>query len=711
MALFGMFGKNGGSPNSDKIGSLIEQMNKDALTRRRTHERRWYDNNFFDDGYHFRFVSKKTGRVVDTLNRSNGYIERAIPRASKQIRGVANLLFTPEYYPVVYPERITREKFFDPNTQQYDEEGYKQTLDLYKRIARLRGVYLSTMWEDELDLPLKLIDMLLLAAKNSIAYIQVYTDAQGKLCAYVFDAFDLIHYGDKKWLNELPFMTKACPWDLNEVKSSPMFDPSKIVKLDPDNQYATSEIKNAYMRARFGTRGDNENQNTIIVRETFIQEYLTDENWKQAIKLSAETGAMEGKSKGDMIMRHPFSAGGVTLKDEYVNYDSYPFAEFRYEPGYLYQAPLIERFIPLNKSLDVVVTRLEKWINAMVVGVYMQRKGENFQINNFPGGQKIEYETTPPTQMQTATTGQTPFAFLDIIDKYIEEQGASTFTLNKLPAGVTANAAFESSQQREYMNMKVATKMLKKTITDIAKLTLERTHKDMIEPQEIEHKEDGKPEYFTVIGKAGYQAQQKVNNSIPDDIVVIDKDVKVRVEIEPGLGLTMAGKRESMNTVITKAIELTTAVPGSIPPEALQMMIKRFLETFGWGSTQELMETMEEGMSMQELTEEQITRLKIALAETMKDLGVVGKEADDRLVDSTKLGTLEAMKDAGLLDDLGKKEEPEQPERNKVSIAYKDLPADGKAQAASLAGIQLNPQEIANEEAQKKAEEMQLNRK
>ena len=63
------------------------------------------------------------------------------------------------------------------------------------------------------------------------------------------------------------------------------------------------------------------------MRETFIKEYLSYDNWDQAKKLGEENGAMEGKSKGDVIMRHPFSAGGVCLRDEYVDYDDYPAAE------------------------------------------------------------------------------------------------------------------------------------------------------------------------------------------------------------------------------------------------------------------------------------------------------------------------------------------------------------------------------------------------
>ena len=36
----------------------------------------------------------------------------------------------------------------------------------------------------------------------------------------------------------------------------------------------------------------------------------------------------------------------------------------------------------------------------MITGTWLTRKGENFQITNIPGGQKIEWENTPPVQGQ-----------------------------------------------------------------------------------------------------------------------------------------------------------------------------------------------------------------------------------------------------------------------------------------------------------------------
>src|SRR3990167_8882616 len=105
--------RTSGQIQSEQIGLLVEQMVNQRVTQRHKYERRWYDNNFFDDCHHFRVISRKTGRVIDTIGKTAGFVERAIPRASLQIRGVSNLLFSAEPYPVVYPERVSASQFMD----------------------------------------------------------------------------------------------------------------------------------------------------------------------------------------------------------------------------------------------------------------------------------------------------------------------------------------------------------------------------------------------------------------------------------------------------------------------------------------------------------------------------------------------------------------------------------------------------------------------
>ena len=348
------------SPDTRAIGKFIEDMNYQAIMRRRSWERRWYNTNWFDDGLHFRTMPRNESVIIDHAQRFTGYVERAIPRASKQIRGIGALLLTPDYYPTVYPERISQTEFMDKITKQVDMAAYQKAMQTAKDNARYQGIFIQKTWEDELELDLKLADMILLTLKNGISFLQVYTDPHtGRVSGEVLDAFDIIMFGDKRELSELPFMTKASSVDFNEALSDPRFDEKNTALLTADNLYATSEVKQAYMQARYGSKLNSLGINSIVLRETHMKEYLSDDNWKQAIELGEKTGAMEHKSKGDMIMRHIFSAGGVTLHDEYVDCDDYPYAELRMESGMLYQIPVMERFIPLNKSQDVVVTRIE----------------------------------------------------------------------------------------------------------------------------------------------------------------------------------------------------------------------------------------------------------------------------------------------------------------------------------------------------------------
>lgn len=673
------------SPNSKAIGKMIEDMNFQAIMRRRGWERRWYNTNWFDDGLHFRVMSRRTGQIIDHVDRNMGFVERAIPRASKQIRGIGALLLTPDYYPVVYPERMTEEKFRSKITGQVDMQSFQKSQLDAKEEARKRGIFLTTTWEDELELELKLMDMIILTAKQGISYLKVFTDPHTKrVNATVHDAFDVIHYGDVREIDDLPFMTFTQPMDFNEVIADDRFDEDKRRELSPDNLYATSEIKEAYMRARYGSKLNAMHLNTINVRETFMKEYLTDDNWEQAKELGEENGAMEGKSKGDMIMRHPFSAGGVCLRDEYIDYDNYPCAELRFESGYLYQVPLMERFIPLNKTQDIVITRIEKWINTMVTGIYRVRKGENMIIGNIPGGQTVQYEGTPPDQMPISNVGATPFQFMEMTDKYIEEQGISSNNISQLPNNI-ANNTIENIQQQEYTNMKFATARLKKCVTRIAELIMERADKDYIHPVEISYKEDNDTHYFNVIGSRGKKAYNRVNKQLPDDLVTLNRKAKIRIEADKGFGLTQDGRRTAMKDLMKDMTALYQE--GFLGAEAMSLLVKRYVEEYGYGSTEEFMEAIENGVQQGQMSDNQIKQMQIAILKTLKDAGIVGKPHEKTLVDSTKLGTLHALKDAGLLEQLNQ-EGKDNIEVEQLVKLYDKAPDDVRRAIEAKLGIQ-----------------------
>jgi hypothetical protein len=255
----------------------------------------------------------------------------------------------------------------------------------------------------------------------------------------------------------------------------------------------------------------------------------------------------------------------------------------------------------------------------MAVGVWLKRRGENFKVNNIAGGQEVEYESVPPQQMQTTQLGSYVFNFIDQLNSIIEEQGASTSSLGQLPPGVKSGVAIESMKATEYANLKIATDMLKDTVKRIGEMMIDIAATHFIEPQTVYHTEDGNPAYFDIIGEKGIDAYKKINKKnmgeMPD-AVPIKKDYKVDVEVESGLGYTTEGKRNTMMQIIEYMRGL--AQEGYLTKDAVTIVIKKFLEVFQFGNTQEFMEAMEGGTPP--ITDGQIEEMKIAFLEVINDL-------------------------------------------------------------------------------------------
>lgn len=668
------------SPPSSAIGRSVDQQVAMYTNQRKSYERRWYDNNFFDDGHHFRYLSKTTGKIVDLSSKQGSMPQRAIPKASRQIRGITNLLLAPEYTPIVYPENVSK-------TQYQNPQEYLQALQVAKDYAKKTGHWIKEEFRQQ-EIIDKTILMLILAAKNSVSYMQIWPDAvQEKIRTQVYDAFDIYLAGEKTEIYDSPSLIKAVPELISVIKANENFDPEQLQYISPDNKYASSEIKQAYMQSKYGSGMMTDEAATLIQKEAFIKEYINDENIERIRQFANDDNILDGKNYGDVVMRHVFTAGGLTLKDEYVGLPEYPFVDFRFEPGSIYQVPLIERFIPANKSLDIVMSRIEGYSNTMITGIYQKRKGENFEVTNTAGGQVIEYDSTPLQQMNMASIPPFLFDFMGMLEKIIEEQGASTSSLGVIPTGVRSGVAIESVKSTEYANLKIASMMLKKTTKRIAEKFMDIAD-SFIDPQTVYLLEKGNPSYFDIIGQKGVEARERLGISA-SDAVPIKKSYRVNIEVESGLGFTQEGRRETAQQIINFMMQFVES--GILTQDAVKVLVQKTLETFQFGATQEFMEAMDSGAQSSPLTEEQLSAMKIAVLEVLKDAGLTGDEADQKFVDSTKIGVVEALKDTGMLE---KKKEPEVQKAPSQSISFKDLPPEGKAQMAAQAGILLDPETL-----------------
>lgn len=680
---------NTSSVPSAGMAQKIEELVNYFYNQRKGFEQRWYDNNFFDDGFHFRYLSRSTGKIIDSSKAGDLLMpSRAIPKASRQIRGVANLLLLPDYRPAIYPEKVSKSSFpQQPQDPQMQGQGgqapdpYKDAVKKSQDTAKKVGTWITKEWEEQ-ELSEKLTHMVILAAKHGVSYIQCWPDAiDEKINTQVFDAFDIYLKGNLTSIYDSPAIIKSTPMLIAEIKANEMFSDEAKARLTPDNKYASSLVKEAYMKSRFGSGQESDYAATLILNEAFIKEYINEMNEEQ---VKASLGDKYDKKEGDVVIRQTFTAGGVTLRDEYLDLPEYPFVDFRMEPGPIYQVPLIERFIPANKSLDIVMSRLERYFNTMVSGSWLVRKGENMQITNIPGGQQIEFTQTPPVQAAQQNPQTAVFPYINMINQIIEEQGASTSALNQLPQGVKSGVAIESVKQSEYSNLRIPSQQLKKTIKTLTERLLDYGS-NFIEPKSVFMDQQSSGEYFDVIGQKGVDTFDKLGLDLPEDTVVLKDDYHVDIEVEQGMGFTEEGRKATLEKIIAFFVPL--AQQQIIPPEATKQMVMKLLEMYGYGSTQDLVDSMENGTN--QMNEEQLMQVKVAVAEVAKDLNLVGPKKDEEDILKTKIGVSEALKESGIADKIMSEQEQENDDgKISKSMSYKDAPPSIKRQIEAREGFE-----------------------
>ena len=699
-----------------QIGEAVNDMMQTAKDKRWSFERRWYDNNFFDDGFHFRYLSRTQNKIVDLSQVSTLWAPmRAIPIASRQVRGVANLLSSRQFVPVVYPEKVNSSQFppqqvIDPQTGQPVQQPnpeYQQALKEAQRIAKGSGHWIEEEHKKQ-ELLEKLALMIILTAKHGVSFIQVWPDAiDESLKTMVFDAFDVYLVGSVNEIEESPFIIKTRSRLISEIKADERFELNQVLKINPDNRNASSDIKEAYAKARYGGMPNADAAATVIEKEAFVKEYLNDNNMGR-IRLQDNAGEiLKRRKKGDPVIRQSFVAGNITLRDQYLNLPGYPLVDLRFEPGPIYQVPLIERFIPANKSLDLVVSRVERFLHAMVTGSWSIKSGEPAEPNNTPGGQVFKYNTTPPIQNPLSSIPPFVFNFMGILEKFMEQQGVSTSALAQIPKGVKANAAIESLKESEFANLSIAMAQVKKVVKRVSEKMLDYADDYFVKPQTVYYLEKGEPQYFDIIGASALQKRKDLKiDEEPIDAIPIKRDYRVEIDVQSGLAFTREAQKQAAKELGDYLVQLAQPGLGLVSPEVVKAYFKRLLEIYQFGSTNEIMEAMDQFGAEGQMTDQQMERMKVALMEVMKDLQGAGVlPTSEQRIEEGKVATAEVLRDSGGV----KGQEPEPQKEPSKSISFKDLPPSGKTQLAAQAGIQLSEEEIrAKEQEQQTMERAKL---
>lgn len=677
------------------IGQAIDELKNFSADERKPHERRWYDNNFFDDGFHFRYLRRTDNKIIDLSSRATMWAPmRAIPKASKQLRGVANLLVSNDPTPVVYPEKIYKGAFNDP-------EEYEKAMKEAKRIAKTSGHWITEELKKQ-ALNEKFAHMVILSGKHSISWLKIWPDSVSEsIETAVRDAFDIYTMATINESKDLPYIIDAVPKLISEIKANESFEPKQLEKITPDNKQASSEIKDAYMRNRYGRDRQSDATATLIQKEAFVKEYLNEENKERILLQEDADEILENKKKGDVIIRQTFVAGNIWLRDKYVNLPDHPYVDFRFEPGPMYQVPLIERFIPQNKSYDMLVSRAERFAHTSTTGAWAKKQGEQYKMTNDAGGVQVEYQTTPPIPVQLPSIPGFYFNLMQMIEGNIEEQGVSTSTLNKLPSGVKGYQAIESLKESEYQSLVIPQRRFKGMVKRVAEKFLDIADSNFVTPQTVYYLEKGEPQYFDVVGASAMKKREALDVPVEGEVTPLKKEYRVDIEIQSGMAYTREGQKAAAKELGDYMLQL--AQMGILPPQVVTIFIQTMLETYQFGPTGDVMEAMKENEGQGNLTDQQVDAIKVAVMEVMKDL-ITQKVLPDeeQRINENKVAMVEVMKDTGTVENESA-ETQQKMELEREAHDQKMTEANKKIQIEEIKAAQ----EISLKE-RKAAEEMQM---
>jgi len=105
------------------------------------------------------------------------------------------------------------------------------------------------------------------------------------------------------------------------------------------------------------------------------------------------------------------------------------------------------------------------------------------------------------------------------------------------------------------------------------------------------------------------------------------------------LGYTKEAKKAAARELGEFMIQL--AGIGLMNPETVKIYVQKLFDLYGFGMTQDIIESMEQGMTSGQMNENQIMNMKVAMAEVMNDAMPTPEER----ISEGKIATAETLKD------------------------------------------------------------------
>jgi len=392
---------------TDGVPQFIEGLFTSCSNHTLQKQQDWYLNERFIRGEHWVVYNKTENRIMP-LPTKKGNTRRTVNKIRTQVRGVKNFIKRSQPRFEAHPNEATDEAY----------EAARKTNKILQNFYRKKNF--KTL----------MTDVITNSMKFSIGIIEGgVTEKKGKtdIDFWIDDTFEVVFDTTATSPHDARFYIKAKPMPLTTIKSLYGVD------VKADNKSAASEYKSLLKDERTNgeTKGAKDLE-TAIVKELWMK--WEDEN-------------------GDLKMKKITVSGKQTLDVEMVNYRRYPLFTYcaEREVGVMYPDSWVKDLISPNKSLDKTVSAVESYVQQMLAGKWMIKKGVEVSTITDNGSEKIYYNgSVPPTQMALQSLPGTVFTYINGLESWIEEFGGMrAASLGRNPGSLQSGKALEALQSAD----------------------------------------------------------------------------------------------------------------------------------------------------------------------------------------------------------------------------------------------------------------------
>jgi len=518
-------------------------------------ELKWRTSAAFWDGIHFTTGEMdRDGRVTRLTSKRP---VREIPIAKRRMKDMRNMLISNKPLPFVYPdEKLMGGGELDDNMKT---KVWKE-MDNYSRAVE----YVLT---EEARVHKKMKKLIRYGLTYSVGYLQVYKDEDKGYIIEPLDPFDISIYPTIETMSDYPYVVKHIAKPIYQLKDK---YPAKVVKelekMKEEGKFFSSDEKNRLYISRL----QHQPKDTVVLDELYAVE---------------KDGLAIYTYGGEKLLKVQTPAD-TKLKN-------LPFAMFLTGDEPYEQSPM-EELIPINRVLDVLITKLEGRIKNLDAGRIALQQNEPLKVLKTADFQVVRYKRNAPTVLPEENYPSTLYQLVGIFNGIIDDLSVSV-AVNpaKTPKGVEAYRAIESLKQSDYGKIQDLTDNLNDCLTEITERLIE-----LISVTEGEVRNIIDPESLNQISITGGLGAEKP----AEGVVKLDPQRRLKVVIESGITHTPQAKREFIMSLVEKQL-----LPRSVAIEMLKV-----------GNTRDILNKMKteelDGMSLVDMPDFKVLPKKLQAA-------------------------------------------------------------------------------------------------